>query len=86
MISLSTLVLSFLILYWYERPLRFRIGHNVPAKWVVFAGCGATVVALALVSGVGAWAHRAPRTAGGNRPLCRQGRLRSEMPAHGGVE
>ena len=62
MISLSTLVLSFLTLYWYERPLRFRIGHNVPAKWVVFAGCGATVLALALVSGVGAWAHRAPRT------------------------
>ena len=64
MISLSTLALSFLTLHWYERPLRFHVGiRNVPARWVVMTGCSATVVALALVSGVGLWVRHAPRTA-----------------------
>jgi peptidoglycan/LPS O-acetylase OafA/YrhL len=73
MISISTLVLSFLTLYWYERPLRFRIGHNLPAKWIVTAGCGATVVSLALVVAVGLWARYTPLTAAETALLAAKG-------------
>jgi peptidoglycan/LPS O-acetylase OafA/YrhL len=62
-LSASMLALSFVTLWWYERPLRFRIGRDVPASWVVITGCGATVVAVALIFGVEAWSRQAPQTA-----------------------
>jgi hypothetical protein len=53
--SALMLALSFLTLWWYERPLRFRVGGHTPAGWVVGIGFGVTLVSAALVFGAKTW-------------------------------
>jgi peptidoglycan/LPS O-acetylase OafA/YrhL len=62
-ISASTLALSFVTLELFERPLRFRLGGNLPARWVVGTGCGVILVASLLVLSLDVWSGRAPLTA-----------------------
>jgi peptidoglycan/LPS O-acetylase OafA/YrhL len=62
-ISASTLALSFVTLELFERPLRFRLGGSLPARWVVSTGCGVILVASLLVLSLDVWSGRAPLTA-----------------------
>jgi peptidoglycan/LPS O-acetylase OafA/YrhL len=62
-ISVSTLALSFVTLELFERPLRFRLGGNLPARWVVGTGCGVILVASLLVLSLDVWSGQAPLAA-----------------------
>jgi peptidoglycan/LPS O-acetylase OafA/YrhL len=56
-ISACTLVLSFLTLHWYERPLRYHAGRLASAGRVVLTGCGATAFVAGIALGVHTWSH-----------------------------
>jgi peptidoglycan/LPS O-acetylase OafA/YrhL len=62
-ISALTLALSFVTLELFERPLRFRLGGKLPARWVVGSGCGVILVASLLILSLDVWSGRAPLTA-----------------------
>jgi SGNH domain-containing protein len=61
--SASTLALSFVTLELFERPLRFRLGGGLPARWVVSTGCGVILAASLLALSLGVWSGRAALTA-----------------------
>jgi peptidoglycan/LPS O-acetylase OafA/YrhL len=61
-ISLSTLALSFITLWFFERPLRFRLGGSLSARRVVSGGCGVILVTSLFVLGLHVWSGQAPLT------------------------
>jgi peptidoglycan/LPS O-acetylase OafA/YrhL len=61
-ISASTLVLSFVTLELFERPLRFRLARTLPARWVLAAGCISILFGSLALFGLDVWSGRVPLT------------------------
>jgi peptidoglycan/LPS O-acetylase OafA/YrhL len=61
-ISASTLALSFVTLWFFERPLRFRLGVSLSARRVVSGGCGVILATSLFVLGLHVRSGQAPLT------------------------